>query len=100
MHILDTNFAAVSFFHGVNNFPKSPLSLLTEEATPVRNRDVELLIKISLSETVVFDVQKLCEVLASIHKFGINIITIDLFQLQRIKVSLEVTVCHVGSDET
>ena len=101
MHVLDTNFAAISGVHSSDNFSESPLALLlAEDAAPLRQADVEFAVHIIFSETVVSRVEQLEHFVAGLLELRRDFVLINAGKVERINISLVVTVSHVGTDES
>ena len=58
MHILNTDFAAVSLMEYISNLSKSPLWLFRHEATPAWKVNEKFLVEVLLREPIMLNIQK------------------------------------------
>lgn len=101
MHVLNTNFTAVSFLHGGDNFSEGPLALLPAHNTaPLRQTDEEFAVHVSLSEAIERRVEKLQHLLSGLLELRGNLIFVDFCQIERVNVSLVMTMSHVSANES
>ena len=100
VHIFNADFAAVGLLHLVLNFLESPLLLLGEKTTPLRQTNVICFLKVLFRESIVGDIQEFVILLDLRVEFLADLLGVNFVELERIKVCLHVAVSHESSDKS
>lgn len=99
VHILNTDFAAVTILHLVLDFLKSPLLLFGEKTAPLRQADVVSFLEVIFGEAVVAHFQEFVVLLDLGVELLADVLGVYFVELQWIQVCLHVAVSHESPHE-
>ena len=101
MHELDTDLTAICLFVSVEEITEHPLLLSLDDGASERHDDVEFTVHIGLGEAVGGRVQQVEKgLIREVHLLCETWhILVDFFQVERIDIRNEMTMCHVCAEQ-
>lgn len=99
VHILNSNFVAVSCFKSFNEFTKLPFLFVCSNSTHIWNVNIEMSIQVSFRETIEFMIKQLTHTFIRKLETCTYVFTIvNFIKLQRIEVCLKMSMSHESSN--